>query len=397
MQNLIRVIRNGATVRNVQQIAAMGAAMRKLIIIGLLFTLAHASRGYAAEVVIEPNAPDRYVVVRGDTLWGISGRFMKDPWRWPQLFELNRDQIKNPHWIYPGDVIVLDRQAGRARVVAGTAATQEIRVSPRVRIEPREAEAIPSIPAAAIEPFLTQPLVMDQATLDNAPRIVATAENRVVVGSGSRAYARGVQANVGDFWQVFRPGDPLVDPDSNESLGYEAVYLGDAQVVRPGEVSIVEIVKSNQEMYIGDRMFAAPKPVFTSYVPRAPEKSIQGRIISTYGGLAEIGTNSVVTLNKGTRDGLEVGNVLGVFRSPESASNLRYNPEPMSNLRNTPLYGRQGLTGSDDTISAPMPEANLPAERHALIFVFRTFEKVSYALVMQANAPINVLDRVQNP
>ena len=149
MDNLIRVIRNGATVRNVQQIAAMGAAMRKLVIIGLLFTLAYASRGYSAEVVIDPSAPDRYVVVPGDTLLGIAGRFMRDPWRWPQLFQLNRDQIKNPHRIYPGDVIVLDRSTGRARVVSG----QEIRVSPRIRIEPREAEAVPSIPAAAIEPF----------------------------------------------------------------------------------------------------------------------------------------------------------------------------------------------------------------------------------------------------
>ena len=392
MLNLIRVIRNGATV-NVQQNAAMGAAMRKLVIIGLLFTLAYASRGYSAEVVIDPSAPDRYVVVPGDTLWGIAGRFMRDPWRWPQLFELNKDQIKNPHRIYPGDVIVLDRSTGRARVVSG----QEIRVSPRIRIEPREAEAVPSIPAAAIEPFLTQPLVLDEETLNTAPRLVAVQENRVVVGSGSRAYARGVQANVGDFWQVFRPGEPLIDPDSNEALGYEAVYLGDAQIVRPGEVSIVEIVKANQEMYIGDRMFAAPKPVFTSYVPRAPEKAIQGRIISAYGGVAEIGTNSVVTLNKGTRDGLEVGNVLAVFRSPESASNLRYDPEPMSNLRNTSLYGRQGITGTDDPISVPRPETNLPAERHALVFVFRTFEKVSYALVMQASAPVNLLDRIQNP
>jgi hypothetical protein len=318
---------------------------------------------------------------------------MKDPWRWPQLFALNRDQIKNPHRIYPGDVIVLDRQAGTARVVS----SQEVRVSPRVRIEPREAEAVPSIPAAAIEPFLIQPLVLDADTLNNAPRLVALQENRVVVGNGSRAYARGVQANIGDFWQIFRPGDPLIDPDSNEALGYEAVYLGDAQIIRPGEVSIVEIVKANQEMYIGDRMFAAPKPVFTSYVPRPPEKAIQGRIISAYGGVAEIGTNSVVTLNKGSRDGLEVGNVLAVFRSAESASNLRYDPEPMSNLRNTPLYGRQGITGSDNSISVPPPETNLPAERHALVFVFRTFEKVSYALVMQASAPVNLLDRIQNP
>jgi hypothetical protein len=368
--------------------------MRKLIIIGLLLTLGHvSSKAFAADVALDPNAPDRYVVVPGDTLWGISGRFLKDPWRWPQLFELNKDQIKNPHRIYPGDVIVLDREAGRARLVRAT----EIRVSPRVRVESRQADAIPSIPSSAIEPFLTQPLVIDQSTLEAAPRIVATEENRVVVGSGDRAYARGLNSGVGEFWQIFRPGDPLVDPDSKESLGYEALYLGEARVVRPGEVSILEIVKSNQEMYIGDRMFAAPKAVFTSYVPHAPAKAVQGRIISAYGGLAEVGTNSVVTLNRGTRDGLEIGNVLAVYRSAESTSNVRYSPEPMSGLRNTPLWGRTGPTGHDDSISAPVPETNLPQERHALVFVFRTFEKVSYALVMHASAPVNVLDRIQNP
>lgn len=347
----------------------------------------------AADVTIDPNAPDRYVVVPGDTLWGISGRFLRDPWRWPQLFELNKDQIRNPHRIYPGDVIVLDRAASRARLVSG----QTITVSPRIRIEPREADAIPSIPASAIEPFLTQAMVIDQASLDKAPRIVATEENRVVVGAGNRAYARGVDGSGAEYWQVFRPGSPLVDPDSNEALGYEAIHLGEARVVRSGEVSILEIVKSNQEMYIGDRMFAAPKPTFASYVPRAPEKPIQGRIISAYGGLAEVGTNSVVTLNKGQRDGLEIGNVLAVVRSPESSTNTRYNPEPLSGFRDTPLWGRSGPTGHDGTISAPIPETNLPQERHALVFVFRTFEKVSYALVMQATAPVNVLDVIRNP
>jgi hypothetical protein len=368
--------------------------MRNQIIIGLVLLLGQfGGRSLAADLALDPNAPDRYVVVPGDTLWAISGRFLKDPWRWPQLFELNKEQIKNPHRIYPGDVIVLDRMTGRARLLS----SQEVRVSPRVRIEAQEAAAIPSIPAAAIEPFLTLPLVVDQATLDKAPRIVATEENRVVVGSGNKAYARGVDAKAAEYWQIFRPGSPLVDPDSKEALGYEAVYLGEARVLRPGDVSILEIVKSNQEMYIGDRMFAAPKPTFTSYVPRAPEKSIQGRIISAYGGLAEVGSNSVVTLNKGARDGLEVGNVLAVFRSPESASNVRINAEPISGFRNTPLWGRTGPTGRDDSISPPVAETDLPPERHALVFVFRTFEKVSYALVMHANAPVNVLDRIQNP
>lgn len=367
--------------------------MRKSFIIGLVLLLGHAgSSALAAQPTIDPGAPDRYVVVPGDTLWGISGRFLKDPWRWPQLFELNKDQIRNPHRIYPGDVVVLDRAAGRARIVK----SETVALTPRVRVEPRESEAIPAIPPASIEPFLTQPLVIDQATLESAPRIVATEENRMVVGAGSRAYARGIDGKVGQFWQVFRPGETLVDPDSKEALGLQAVYLGDARVVRQGEVALLEIVKSNQEMYVGDRMFAAPPPSFVTYVPRAPEKSVQGRVISAYGGLSEVGTNSVITLNRGTRDGLEVGNVLAVFRSAESATNIRY-AQPLTGFRDTPLWGRTGPTGRGDQAAPPAPETNLPPERHGLVFVFRTFEKVSYALVMQATASIHVLDRVQNP
>ena len=392
MQNLNRVVKAGPFWSLCR--LTRGASMRKLIIIGALLWLGQAGAAMAAAAgpTLDPNAPDRYIVVPGDTLWGISGRFLKDPWRWPQLFELNKDQIKNPHRIYRGDVIVLDRQAGRARVVP----METVVLTPKARAEPREVEAIPSIPPAAIEPFLTQPLVMDQSTLDAAARIVATQENRVTLGPGARAYARGINDSVDEYWQMFRPGALLLDPDTNEPLGYEAIYLGDARVVRSGEVSILEIVKSNQEVNIGDRMFPAPKPSFPRYVPRAPDKPIHGRVISAYRGLAEVGTNDVVTLNRGMRDGLEVGAVLAVFRSPESASNIRYS-EPLTDLRNSPLWGREGPTGRDDTIRAPVPETNLPAERHGLLFVFRTFEKVSYALVMQATSTINVLDHVQNP
>jgi hypothetical protein len=367
--------------------------MRKLFIIGVIVLMGQFGAAFAAAPALEPNAPDRYIVVPGDTLWGISGRYLKDPWRWPQLFELNKDQIRNPHRIYPGDVIVLDRQAGTARIVSMPTVT----LTPKARVEARAQDAIPTIPPAAIEPFLSQPLVVDQSLLDTAARIVATQEDRVVVGAGSRAYARGIEGKAGEQWQVFRPGDELIDPDTRERLGYEAVYLGEARVVRPGEVSILEIVKSNQEMYVGDRMFPAPQPQFAAYVPHAPAKPLQGRIITAYGGLAEVGTNSVVTLNRGSRDGLEVGHVLAVFRSPESATNTRYTPVMSGNFRTSPLWGRQGPTGDDPTISAAPPEASLPEERHALVFVFRTFDKVSYALVMHATAPINVLDYVRTP
>lgn len=391
MQNLNRVIKIRGSV--LVDASRRGAAMRKSFIIGLVILLGHiAGTAVAAQPELDPNAPDRHIVVPGDTLWGISGRFLKDPWRWPELFELNKEQIRNPHRIYPGDVIVLDRNASRARVVSGNTVT----LSPRIRVEGREADAIPAIPASVIEPFLSQPLVLDGPALNAAPRIVATEENRMVVGAGNKAYARGIDDKSGEFWQVFRPGEVLIDPDSKETLGTQAVYLGEARVVRPGEVSVLEIVKSNQEMYVGDRMFAAPPPAFTSYVPRAPERKIQGRIISAYGGLAEVGTNGVVTLNRGTRDGVEVGNVLAVFRSPESASNIRYSAT-LTDLRNSPVWGRTGPTGRGDAITTPVAEAHVPQERHGLLFVFRAFDRVSYALVMQASATINVLDMVQNP
>jgi hypothetical protein len=367
--------------------------MRKLFIIGIIALIQQVGAALAAAPMLDANAPDRYIVVPGDTLWGISGRFLQDPWRWPQLFELNKDQIRNPHRIYPGDVIVLDRQAGTARIVSSPTVT----LTPKPRVEPRAEEAIPSIAPAAIEPFLSQPLVVDQSLLDSAARIVGTQENRVVVGAGSRAYARGIEGSADQTWQVFRPGGELIDPDTQERLGYEAIYLGEARVVKPGAVSVLEIVKSNQEMYVGDRMFPAPKPQFTSYVPHAPGQKVQGRVISAYGGLAEVGANSVVTLNRGSRDGLEVGHVLAVFRSPESATNTRYTPVFAGDLRSTPLWGRQGPTGDDPTLTAAFPEVDLPPERHALVFVFRTFDKVSYALVMQASAPINVLDYIRTP
>ena len=286
---------------------------------------------------------------------------------------------------------MLDRQAGRAR--AGEHADSAGQPA-RARIEPREADAIPSIPAAAIEPFLTQPLVIDQATLDSAPRIVATRrESRGRRQRQPRLRAWHATANVGDFWQVFRPGEPLVDPDSNESLGYEAVYLGDARVRAPRRGQHLEIVKSNQEMYIGDRMFAAPKPVFTSYVPRAPEKADQGprHLRIRRPGRDRGKQRRHVEQGHARRPGSRQRT--GGIPQPRKRDQHPLQPRADLGISQHPVVGTHRATGSDDTIRSRLPETNLPPERHALVFVFRTFEKVSYALVMQANAPINVLDR----
>lgn len=376
-------------------------------IISLIMLLAGALPASAATTAqLKESAPDQYTVQRGDTLWGISGRFLNQPWRWPELWKMNQAQIRNPHLIYPGDVIVLDRSGAEAQLRLRRMET--VRLSPQVRVEPL-ARAVPSIPPAAIAPFLSKPLVVGQNELDGAARIVATPENRVAVGSGEVVYAEGITKDKGTAWQVFRRGDPLVDPESGQILGYLAMYIGEARVRRFGEVSTLDLVSTTQEVYREDRLLPAAKevPVF-AYVPRAPQKNISGYIVSTYGSLGEAGPMSIVALSKGSRDGIEVGHVLGIFRNARVA---RYA------LRTSPLWGRTGLSGNDeprvyypDELTprdgplyprhAPVSDADLakiPRERYGLVMVFRTFDRAAFALVMEAAQQVSIHDVVTNP
>lgn len=376
-------------------------------IISLIFLITPASFAYAAEAaVLKDAAPDRYVVQKGDTLWGISGRYLNEPWRWPELWKMNQEQVKNPHLIYPGDVIVLDRSSGKPELKLVQLDTT--RLLPKVRSEPSTRSAVPSIPPAVIEPFLSKPLVVSATELDSAPRIVATAESRVTLGAGDRAFVRGISKDKGNQWQIFRRGDPLIDPESKEILGYEATYLGEAQVRQHGEVATVDIVRSVQEIYQDDRLVPLGKqtPIF-AYVPHPPKKPVKGHIVSAYGSLQETGPLSIVALSKGSKDGLEVGTVLAIERSQTSA---RYSQ------RTEPLFGRSGITGSDTPrvyYSETLPPrdklmprgqaitreniAQLPDERYGLVMVFRTFDRASFALVMEASRPVAVSDFVTNP
>lgn len=377
-------------------------------IISLILLLGPLAPAFAASSEdLQDTAPDTYTVLKGDTLWGISARFLKQPWRWPELWKMNQDQIRNPHLIYPGDVIVLDRSTREARLRVIQSGT--VKLSPRIRVEPLAAKAVPSISSAAIAPFLSKPLVVGRDELSSAPRIVATQESRVAIGAGDIAYVEGLTKDQDASWQIYRRGDPLIDPDTNETLGYEAVYLGDARVRQFGEVSTIEIVKSVQEIYTDDRLLPASKELPTfAYVPRAPQKSVKGHIISTYGGLQETGPMSIVALSKGSKDGLEVGHVLAISRNQRAA---RYA------LRTSPLYGRSGLAGNDRPrayygeeltprdsalYSRPRPVseadlAKLPDERYGLIMVFRTFDRTAYGLVMEASRQVSINDVVTNP
>ena len=344
--------------------------MRKLIVT-LILLFGFSSLAGATDIELQDGHPDRYVVVKGDTLWDIAGRFLKQPWRWPEIWKMNREQIKNPHWIYPGDVIVLERVGGSVQLRLEKGSRPTVKLSPQVRVESLE-RAVPSVSAAMIDPFLSKPLVIEADGLENAPYIIGTDESRVILGVGDSAYAEGVKDSDPVFWQIYRPGQALIDPDNQQVLGYEAVYLGDAKVTRRTTPATIEITKSIQEINVGDRLVPATEQAINAYVPHAPEKPVAGRIMSAYGGVAEVGQNAIVTINKGKRDGIESGHVLAIYRHGRDVNTIK-DQQPTS-----------------DTV-------RLPDERYGLLFVFRTFDRLSYALVVQSTRPVHVLDDVQNP
>jgi hypothetical protein len=363
--------------------------LRKSITALAFFVLSGAASAQApsAPLALKPDAPDRYVVVPGDTLWSISQRYTDSPWRWPELWGLNKEQIRNPHLIYPGYVILLDRARGTLTIggpgtpapatsTPSSTAPGTVKLGPRVRSESLAKEQIPSIPAAVIEPFLSRPLVIEPDGLDKAPTIVATQADRVVLEAGNNAYVRGLSGTRDDNWYVFRRGIPLVDPETNQTLAYEAIYLGTAQITRPGEPATIVLTSVVQEVGAGDKLVAAGQPKPINYAPHAPDKQIHGRVISIYGSLGKVGEagpQQIVTINRGARDGIEVGHVLALHSL------------------GVPVRDVTKARGAVDE------SIKLPDERSGLAFVFRVFDRVSYALVMQVTKPISPLDVVRTP
>lgn len=343
--------------------------MRRIIFaLFLSFSTAAFAQGTSATPLeLAADAPERHIVVPGDTLWGISSKFLTDPFRWPELWRMNAEQIKNPHRIYPGQVLILDRSGGDPRLKIGNI----IKLGPEVRAEAIPQE-IPAIPANAIEPFLSQPLVINAGDFDTAPRIVATQENRVFTGTGDLIYATNNADPAVKRWYVFRPGRPLKDPENSEVLGIEAVYLGSARPTgERGDVQPMELTSVKQEIGRGDYLVPAERPEVMSYVPHPLTQDVNGRVMLIYGGVGEAAVNSVISLSRGKRDGLEVGHVVAIYRAGPTVAN-RF---------------------EDDKVQTH----TLPDERIGLAFIFRVFDRVSYALITAAQRPVMEGDRVRKP
>ena len=335
---------------------------------------------HAQEVSLNSNHPDQHVVVKGDTLWGISAKFLKDPWQWPNIWKLNREQIKNPHLIYPGDVIILDIINGSPEL---RILRESVTLEPGVVEEPLDRTAISTIQLNKIAPFLNQPLIIEKDQLNSSPRIIASQEDRVVLSPGTRIYINKIEENGSLNWFVYRPGDNLIDPDTQEVLGVEATYLGDAKITKYGEPASANITKAKEEIFTKDRLVPIGNAMVTNYVPHAPDSKISGRIINIFGGLAEAGPESIVSINRGSADGLEIGHVLSINRYGRVITDPEFDKKkPSSNTTNLKL--EPGMV-------------KLPDERVGLLMLFRVFEHVSYALVMQASQPVHKLDAVNTP
>ncbi len=392
--------------------------MRKLALIALLA----ASFAAAADTVqLRADAPDRHVVVKGDTLWDISAKFLKSPWKWPELWQYNKAEIKNPHWIYPGDVIylIMTPQGPRLSVVA------TVKLSPTIHAEaiPDAKEAIPTIPYAAIEGFLQHPLVASVSMLATAPVLVGSADERTLMSLGDRVYATGILIDSGK-WNIVRVGKALKDPDSGQEIARELAYVGDAKTLTTGAPSTLSITSVDREVQAGDLLIPVSETGAVDFIPRAPDKQIEGKIISAYGGSQSAGKYWTVIINRGRTDGLEQGHVLAVYESgravghdPNASKLASYSPKSgyidsnkervssdWSGLDIACLKPGKQVTAGEPvdtkdafTTDCRQEYVKLPDQQVGHILIYRVFDRVAYGLVMDSASPIYLLDTVKNP
>ena len=320
-------------------------------------------------VPLNPNAPDRYVVQRGDTLWDISSVFLQDAWYWPEIWQIN-PQVANPHLIYPGDILTLTYLGGRPVIQLERGRAE--RLSPRVRAEPLE-DAISTIPFEVLRAFLSRPAILGKDQIDHLPYILSSRRNHLIAAAGNDVYIRGANSEVGNVYNIVHPGDKLVDPDDNAVLGYEGIYVGQGRVRVSGDPATFFLTETTREALEGDRLLPEEPLQPVNYFPRSPDNEVEGRIISVIDGVSLIGSFQVVVINRGTNHGLEPGHVLRIWQTGEE-------------VRDRFAKGR-----------LLSKKVRLPDEPAGTMLVFRIFDRMSYALVMEATSEIRTLDLVRNP
>lgn len=309
--------------------------------------------------------PNEYVVQVGDTLWDISATFLRDPWFWPEIWYVNPD-IENPHLIYPGDVLGLIYIDGQPRITNIRASTY--RMSPQARITPLS-QAISSIPFEDISAFLSSGVVLEKDQADALPYLLRTRGDHLIASAGNEVYVRGVSTDAsGTRYSVIHVGDPLIDPDDGRLVGYHGILIGEGRLRRGGDPATIALTMSKQEAIIGDRFLPESVDVPLNFFPRSPSRVIDGRIMAVVGGVTQIGQYQVVVMNRGASNGLSVGDVLDVFKAGETI--------------------KDRFQGGKVT---------LPDEEAGTIMVFKTYDRISYGLVMEATDAIHILDAVRNP
>lgn len=400
----------------------MCATIRRFAAASLALSASLLLVSIASAVELAPNAPSTYIVRSGDTLWDIAGRFLRDPWRWSEVWQANPG-LDDPDLIYPGDVLQLSMVGGEPRIRAarGGGRTAEgmrvVRLSPRVRSSSLTA-AVPTIPVSKIAPFLTQPYVADSDDIERASYVVGFPEEHIIAGLNDSIYVRQIRSSANTNFQILRPGDELRDPDTNELLGYEAVFIANAALERTGDPAKLRIVRNAREVSIGDRVI--PSSVETpleNFFPRPAPEGTRGRVLSVLNGVSQIGPYDVVVINRGARDGIDPGHVFAVFVGGSEERDQVKQGGFMTNWREVgPLtkefwlgqdYDRKGWRRDEPSPNEPLPihadyrkgqsSYYKPFEHAGLMMVFRTFDRVSFALILKASRFINVGDWVSPP
>jgi len=339
--------------------------MMKKTVLGLLAGALVALRVFAADVQLRPDHPDEYVVQKGDTLWDISGRFLEKPWLWPEIWQAN-PQVKNPHLIYPGDRLSLVYIDGRPHLMLGRG---DVKLSPEVRSTPLDG-AIPAIPLEDINAFLSRSRIVGKGELEAAPYVLAGADAHVIVGAGDNLHARGRFDGTERNYGVFRAGQVFVDPSTGEFLGQEALEIGAGKLIdNDGGIATLAVNASHEEIRAADRLLpAVEQTIRATFYPSAPESEVSGVLVGVEGGVTQVGRMDIVVVNRGAREGIQEGNVLAISKRGETVL------DPITKEKVT-----------------------LPDSRAGLMMVFRTFEKMSYGIVLDASKPLKVMDKVGNP